>query len=292
MKLFPPMLSASLEDEIIPKLAYPLLASPKLDGIRGIIWEGIAYSRNGKPLRNKFVQDWALKHHNMDGEFIVGSPTDPLCLNRTHGVMAYEGEPNFKFWLFDCREAPNGPSYQSRLMYIQEKVQNDHKVVVVPQHIVHNSHELLAMEEHVLAQGYEGLMLRSPHAPYKNGYSTLKEGYLLKLKRFVDGEAVVTSLEPAMENRNPLQRDEMGFAKRSTHQGNMVPKTMIGTLICRDARWGELRVGPGTMTHDERIAFFKNQHRIVGKTIHWRSFGYGLKDRPRFARYYGIRMDL
>jgi hypothetical protein len=114
----------------------------------------------------------------------------------------------------------------------------------------------------------------------------------MKLKRFVDGEAVVKRLEPARENRNPLQQDEMGYAKRSTHAANLVPKEMIGTILCDDPQWGELRVAPGVMTHDERIALFMNQGSILGKTIHWRSFGYGVKDKPRFARFYGIREDL
>jgi len=267
---FPPMLSASLDGVDLVSLRYPLLASPKLDGIRCIVWEGVAYSRNGKPLRNKFVQAWASKHHNLDGEIIVGNPTDKLCLNRTHAVMAFEGEPDFNLFLFDCPD--HDSVFRDRLFDVTVQHVEEDRIIPVVHELIPNALELAVIEGKFLTQGYEGVMLRDPNGPYKHGYSTLKEGWLMKLKRFLDGEAVVTSLEPAMENLHP--------------------KNMIGTLVCHNEEWGELRVAPGTMTHDERIMLWKNPQSIVGKTIHWRSFGYGVKDRPRFARYYGIREDV
>lgn len=289
MKLFPPLLSASLDGVDLRGLRYPLLASPKFDGIRCVIWEGIAYSRNGKPLRNYFLQEWASHHHNVDGEIIVGSPTDPLCLNRTHAVMAYEGQPDFKLYAFDRR---SDHDFIYRLNDVHTIFGDQSRFAPVEHVFVTDAEKVQELEDMWLEQGYEGLMLRDPQGKYKNGYSTVREGILFKLKRFTDGEAVVRSLEPALENLNPLQKDEMGYAKRSTHQANLIPKDMIGTLICDDAKWGELRIAPGTMPHEDRVRFFKNPELIVGKSIHWRSFGYGLKDKPRFARYYGIREDL
>lgn len=284
------MLSASLDGVDLATLRYPLLASPKLDGIRCIVWDGVAYSRNGKPLRNKFVQAWASQFHNLDGEIIVGDPTDKLCLNRTHAVMAFEGEPDFKLYLFDRPDGSSG-KYSQRLYFLKRQYEHTPRIVPVPHDLVMSQMDLLEMEAKFLAQGYEGIMLRDPEGPHRNGYSTLNQGWLMKLKRFTDGEAVVKSFEPAMENQNELQQDEMGYAKRSTHMENLVPKDMIGTLICDDPQWGELRIAPGTMTHDERIRFFKNPDLILSKIIHWRSFGYGVKDRPRFARYFGMRED-
>jgi DNA ligase-1 len=283
------MLSASLDGVSLSDLRYPLLASPKLDGIRCIVWEGVAHSRNGKPLRNKFVQAWASKYHNLDGEIIVGDPTDRLCLNRTHAVMAFEGEPDFNLYLFDAPD--HDGVFRDRLFDVTVQHIDEPRIIPVVHELVPNALELAIIEAKFLNQGYEGVMLRDPNGPHKNGYSTLKEGWLMKLKRFLDGEAVVTGLEEAMENRNTLRQDEMGYAKRSTFAENMYPKDMIGTLICQDKEWGELRVGPGVMTHNERIALWKNPKSIVGKVIHWRSFGYGVKDRPRFARFYGIRED-
>ena len=78
------------------------------------------------------------------------------------------------------------------------------------------------------------------------------------------------------------------LTKRSTHQENLVGKGMVGTLILEDGS----RVAPGTMNHHERTYYWNHQDELVGRTIHWRSFGYGVKDKPRFRRYYGIREDV
>jgi DNA ligase-1 len=311
---FKPMLSASLDGVDLSTLRYPLLASPKLDGVRCIVWEGVAYSRNAKPIRNKHIQEWAKEFHNLDGELIVGSPTDPHCLNNTQsGVMSYKGEPDFRYFLFDSIEAPGYRSiFMDRVDHVQEELRGEERIECVGHIMVHSADEVQAAELRWIAAGYEGVMLRDPQGPYKHGRATLKEGYLMKLKRFMDGEAVVTGLEEGHINENTLQRDELGRAKRTTHQENLTPSGMVGTIIAVDPNWGELRIAPGTMPHAERAhhwqayvasrvsesGFVKRfgvlppTDTLVGKTIHWRSFGYGVKDKPRFPRYYGIREDV
>lgn len=287
---FKPMLSASLDGVDLSTLKYPLLASPKLDGVRCLIWKGVAYSRNAKPIRNHFVQAWAKDLHNLDGELIVGSPTDPHCLANTQsGVMSFEGEPDFKFYLFDSPERIC-PEFESALAFTASEVFGP-RISLVPHARVTGPTGVQLYEEDCLAAGYEGLMLRDPAGPYKHGRSTLREGYLMKLKRFQDGEATVIALEEGHSNQNELERDELGRAKRSKVSSGLTPSGMVGTLIVNDPTWGELRLAPGTMTHAERIALLASPASIVGRTVHWRSFGYGVKDKPRFPRYYGVRDD-
>lgn len=289
---FKPMLSADVSDVDLSTLRYPLLASPKLDGVRCIVWEGVAYSRNAKPIRNHFVQAWAKGFHNIDGELIVGSPTEGNVLGRTQsGVMSFDGEPNFRFFLFDCvvwEEA----GFHRRLNAVHNTHDGEERIVCVRHTAINDADHLRTFESHCLNEGYEGVMLRSPHGPYKHGRSTLREGYLMKLKQFTDGEAVVIRLEEGYANQNELETDVLGRAKRSKAMSGLVPSGMVGTIVALDPTWGELRVAPGTMPHDVRKHFWQNPHRIVGCTIHWRSFGYGIKDRPRFPRFYGIREDV
>ena len=298
---FKPMLSASLDGVDLSTLRYPLLASPKLDGVRCLIWEGVAYSRNAKPIRNHFVQAWAKDFHNLDGELIVGSPVhdhtgEPLGRTQS-GVMSFDGEPDFTFHLFDSPERAYPAFEPSRALLVSEVEgpRMDH----VPHRLVHNVAQLADYEEYCLDLGYEGVMLRDPDGPYKHGRSTLREGYLMKLKRFTDGEAVVIGLEEGMVNHNELQRDELGRAKRSKDSSGLVPSGMVGTILARDPVWGELRIAPGTMTHGDRRQIWERytlgaptEVQLIGKTIHWRSFGYGVKDKPRFPRFYGIREDV
>lgn len=302
---FKPMLSASLDGVDLSTLRYPLLASPKLDGVRCLIWEGVAYSRNAKPIRNHFVQAWAKDFHNLDGELIVGSPVhdhtgEPLGRTQS-GVMSFDGEPDFKFYLFDAPVRFYGRDcFQVSLEHLQTRVEDPKgRIYNVAHEWCNGLDSLLAHEERALTQGYEGLMLRDPDGPYKHGRSTLREGYLMKLKRFTDGEAVVIGLEEGMVNHNELQRDELGRAKRSKDSSGLVPSGMVGTIIARDPVWGELRIAPGTMTHGDRRQIWgryalgaPTEVQLIGKTIHWRSFGYGVKDKPRFPRFYGIREDV
>lgn len=285
---FKPMLSADASDIDLKTLRFPLLASPKLDGLRCILWEGVAYSRNAKPFRNRFVQKWAERYHNLDGEIVVGSPTDPLCLLNSKAVTAYEGEPDFTFWLFDSIEGVS-QKFEDRLAHVQDEHGDEPRIAPVPHAVIRSVEDLLMEEERYLTQGYEGIMLRHPEGPYKNGRSTLREGWLMKLKRFQDGEATVIRLEEGTRNDNVQLRDELGRAKRSSARAGLVPNGMVGAIIVMDPQWGELRIAPGTMTHAERRTFWDSPSMLIGTPIHWRSFGYGVKDKPRFPRYYGIK---
>ena len=297
---FKPMLSASLDGVDLSTLRYPLVVSPKLDGVRCIVWEGVAYSRNAKPIRNHFVQKWAKDLHNLDGELIVGPPTIGNVLGRTQsGVMSYEGEPDFTFWVFDApaTQGPGELGFIHRRQDAINRVRGLWRISPVPHYTATTLNELLSFEDQWLEAGYEGIMLRDPYGPYKNGRSTLREGYLMKLKRFTDGEAVVLALEEGHHNTNELERDELGRAKRSKDSAGLVGSGMVGTIIVKDSTWGELRVAPGIMTHAERQAYWReyqmgHHHSLKDKIIHWRSFGYGVKEKPRFPRFYGVREDL
>ena len=284
-----PMLSASLDDVELSSLRYPLLDSPKLDGIRCLLINGVAFSRNMKPIRNRCVQEWADGKHGYDGELIVGSPTGTNVLGFTQsGVMAEAGYPDFTFHAFD--EFNNPQPFHERLRQIK-KIINVSRFEPVEHQVIETIEDLLGFEEDCLSLGYEGVMVRDPLGPYKNGRSTLREGFLMKLKRFTDGEATVIRLEEGKHNANLLEEDELGRAKRSHSMLNLVPNGSVGTLIVNDPTWGELRIAPGTMTHADRCYYWERPQFIVGKTIHWRSFGYGIKDKPRFPRFYGLRYE-
>lgn len=291
---FKPMLSASLDGVDLSTLRYPLVLSPKLDGLRCIAWEGVAYSRNAKPLRNRFVQKYFKDNelHNLDGEIIVGPPTGGLVLERSKAVTAYEGEPDFTFHVFDSPERVR-PRFDDSWDFLYEEFSGEvDRLQIVPHSVVHSHEQLLLQERISLDAGYEGVMLRKLDGPYKNGRSTLREGYLMKLKRFTDGEAVVVGVREGRHNANDLERDELGRAKRSFVKDGLVGNGMVGTLICNDPKWGQINVSPGIMTHAERQALWSSPKSIIGRTIHWRSFGYGTKDAPRFARYYGVKEDV
>ena len=80
MKHVKPMLAGKATDEQISKLfdkVKEMYASPKLDGIRCMIQDGVALSRSLKPIRNEFIQSILSNpmFDGLDGEIISGDPT-------------------------------------------------------------------------------------------------------------------------------------------------------------------------------------------------------------------------
>lgn len=284
-----------------PKL--PKLLSPKVDGYRCMIYHGGVYSANGTPIVNRFTQElFAGLPGYLDGELVVGPPTAGNALAATQsGLKRADGEPDVALYVFDSFAYPS-MAYARRLEIASEVVKDTqrgstkarNRIHLLSQIGVSSMSEIMVHEAAYLAQGYEGVMLRDPLGPYKFGRSSVTEDDLWKLKRFMDGEGVVIAVEEAEENTNDAFSDAFGRTKRSSAKAGKVGKGMVGTIIVQDPTWGELRLSPGTMPHSERLSLWSDGRRgrtLVGMTVHWRAFGYGVKDKPRFPRYYGVRMD-
>jgi DNA ligase-1 len=282
-----PMTSAPVNLSI---LTYPKLVSIKLDGIRCIIKSGVAYSRRLKALPNRRLQEWATHNaralEGLDGELIIGPPNDPLVYNRTSsGIMSHDGDPRFMFYVFDYIHTPNVP-YKARFDKIDiDEVPNATKLAQI---FVTNEAMLKRFEAKAVDEGYEGIMIRSPTAPYKFGRSTSVEQGLLKLKQFVDDEAVVIDCIEEMQNNNPATINELGRTKRSSHQENKIPKGTLGALVCRTPDGQVFNVGGGFTAH-ERLTLWRERHELIGKTITYKYFPVGVKDAPRHPIFKAFR---
>ena len=287
MTMIKPMLGIAVDTT---KLVFPVYASPKLDGIRVIIKDGKVLSRNGKPIPNLFIQSLLKTYHGLDGELIVGHPTHPNVFQlTTSGVMSIEGTPNVRLYVFDCWYAEGGidTRYNEVLKITQNSPISD--IEVVPQIIVNSLEELYKFEEECLAKGYEGVMLRYPNAKYKNGRSTVKEGALLKLKRFSDSEAYVLGMEPLLRNHNEAVKNALGHTERSSHKDNMVADSLLGALHVKDIHTGvEFSIGSG-FTEEQRIDIWNKQISIIGSIVKYKYFEVGVKDKPRFPIFLGFR---
>jgi DNA ligase-1 len=273
-------------------LKFPVLASAKLDGIRGIVEDGVLYSRSGKPIPNLFVQAFFKEHaeelEGLDGELIVGPPNaKDVYLKTNSAVMTIKGEPDFNFYVFDWVNTPTLP-YIERMRMIEEKSYTA-RIVVLQQLEITNDTELTSYEEKCLQLGYEGLIVRSPTAPYKHGRSTAREGYLLKVRRFSDSEAEIIGFQEEMENTNLAKEDVFGHTERSSAKSGMVGKDTLGAVRVRDLKTGvEFSVGSG-FTADQRKDFWIARKLLFGKIIKYRYFEVGVKDAPRFPTFHGFR---
>lgn len=301
------MLAASFEDHellnlelalVANKITFPLLASPKIDGIRFTAVECQAQSRSGKPLPNQHFQDLfkeGLLNH-VDGEVVVG--TNPSCTDTTGGtlfnrtqsaIMTQTGTPTISLHVFDYIKNPSEP-FQDRTLRAQKIAEF---AEFAPIHYVrhmwlNNPQEVIAYEEEALLNGYEGIMLRSPIAPYKFGRSTLKQQGLIKVKRFKDDEATVVGFAALERNTNPIQRDAFGLAKRSAHRAGKVPDNLLGKLLVSHAKYGEFAIGSG-FDVETRERIWLNQVDYLGKLVTFKYQPHGTMDAPRAPIFKGFR---
>jgi DNA ligase-1 len=263
-------------------------------------------SRSLKPIPNQHVQELFGHLEGYDGELIVGSPTDKDCFrNTTSGVMSRDGKPDVNYHVFD-RHDLTACTWEARY----RSVAFHPDIVPVTHYLVHDHESIEEYENVYLMQGYEGVMLRDPNGPYKNGRSTAKEGWLLKVKRFEDSEALVLGMEEKLHNGNEATIGELGQTKRTSHQENLVPLDTMGALIVRDLKTGvEFNIGTGftdeerswwwdtggmDVTCDEQVTVQNNGSRLLQFAqpyliVKYKFFASGSKDKPRFPSYEGIR---
>lgn len=298
-----PMLA---EDAVEEKLRYPAYVQPKLDGVRALNLYGTLTGRSLKKFGNRHVTKLYSRSDfvGFDGEMILfdKNPFDEaMCRLTVSALGTHEYEPRMRWVLFDYATIQTAPlPYRDRLVLLEERVLEmvrDQRlqdtgiaIATMKNHIVNNHEELLAVE--AMYPTAEGLIVRDPDKPYKFGRSTPREQGLLRIKRFVEEDAVVNGVSEGQTNTNEATIDARGYTERSTHQAGMVPNGMVGTLHCTDVKTGApIDVAPGCATHPEREAWLRDQKLIVGKTIKYKHFPKGVKDKPRYPTFQSIRME-
>ncbi len=290
MNTFKPMLASPAD---LDAVRYPIFASPKFDGIRCSIVGGKALSRTLKeiPSRHVFNMLSRREYEGLDGELIVGAPTHPNCYRNTVSmVMADNKVFAYTYYVFDKWDVPS--PFASRRLDLIPVATNDYIERV--QHVLLQDRDMLdRYEAEQVGLGHEGIMLADPHARYKFGRATTKGGELLKVKRFVDSEAVVIGIEEEMFNGNEAETNELGRTKRSTAKAGLTGKGTMGALIVRDVKTGvEFNIGTG-FTAQDRVYwwawFIKQNERTPKPVVKYKSFPVGVKDKPRHPVYLGLR---
>jgi len=295
------MLASKTTDSELQKLCYPVLASPKLDGIRASVQGGQLLSRNLKLIPNEHTQHLygSVLFEGLDGELICGSPTHKdVFRNTSSAVMSMDGTPDINFYVFDkfykegidrFDQVPFEQRMQAMTDAVSRKRGSLIGMFVVPQKLINNYDELLGFEAECLSQGFEGAMVRDPRAPYKKGRSTVREGYLLKVKRFMDSEAIVVGIEERFHNANEAWREPTGRLKRRATKDGREPMGTMGSLFVRDMKTNiEFNVGSG-FDDSERKDVWENPHAFLNRVLTYRYFPTGSKDRPRFPVFVGWR---
>jgi DNA ligase-1 len=285
-----PLLAATLED--VNTLRFPVLATPKLDGIRVLKVDGKAVTRKFKPVPNTYIREMLEKYlpDGVDGEVMTPGTFNDIQSK----VMSFDGEPQFSFYMFDYVKDDLGKPYSERVsdMHNAIKTKPTFEVIALKPVKIHSVEELLAFEKECLRQGYEGVMIRQPDSKYKCGRSTPKEQILMKLKRFLDAEAIVVGFEEKMHNDNIQEQDEFGLAKRSSKKDGLVPANTLGSLVVEDQKT-KVRFGIGTGFDDAlKQEIWDNRDSYINKLVKYKYQSVGVKDAPRFPVFLGFRHTL
>lgn len=280
-----PMLGTNAPKDL-STLHYPMYLSPKLDGVRAIVKDGVVYSRSGKPIPNKNVQRMYGHRHGYDGELIYGNPTDANVYNKTVSAVMTEDGPKVNFYVFDYWDSTE--IYESRYGYLCETVLSC-GMRLVPQYEITSEDDVIKYEKIMLDLGYEGVMLRNLNAAYKHGRSTVKEEGLLKVKRFIDSEATILDVHPLFRNTNEAKIDALGYTERSTCKDNLVATNLLGSIIVKDLYTDvEFSIGSG-FDEQTRIDLWQQRDLLIGRIIKYKHFPVGEKDKPRFPVFIGFR---
>lgn len=230
-------------------------------------------------------------YSGLDGELILGHPFDEGVYLRTHSaVMTQGGSPDVTMYVFDDFTHPSD-TFEDRWVGLKTRVASfdNPNIQLLEQYWVENQDELTALEEDTLNLGYEGLILRAPSGKYKYGRSTETQGWMLKLKRFADSEAIILGFIEGMSNQNSAQLNELGLTERSSHKENQIPTGSLGSLRVRDVHRGwQFEIGTG-FTEAQRQEIWGRKSAYIGTIVKYQYFPIGMKDSPRFPSYRGPR---
>ncbi len=294
--MFKPMLAGKAPKDLT-LLTYPVLASPKLDGIRCLIVNGEARSRSMKLIPNVSVRT-ALEGlpDGLDGELMVNggfSACSSAFMSKSREVV------DFWFFAFDWQGDTEygsllGVGFDERLATLTRWSEaNGHNNLRVVEHVlITNADDLAVYEAKCLSEGFEGVMVRDPKGTYKYGRSTTREGGLLKIKQFEDEEMIVTGFEERMHNDNPAEEDAFGRTKRSTAKAGKRPAGDMGVMVGETTDGAVVELGTG-FTAEERVVMWNMRAQLIGRLVKFKHLpapgGRPDGTRPRHPVYLGFR---
>lgn len=247
--------------------------SEKLDGVRAV-WHGDRgefVSRAG----NRFdAPAWFTarlpRDVCLDGELFTARNDFQRCVSivRTHG-QPDRWKFAVSFRIFDVPSMGHAP-FEERIAWLERRFARGpgriRWVTVVPHERCQSRAHLLQRLSAVCAGGGEGLMLREPGSRYVQGRSHS----LLKVKRFLDADAVVRGHEPGT-GRNQACTGALRVEMLDPASG-----APTGTVF---------RLGSGLTDHQRR------HPPPVGAVVVYRYQALSARGFPRFPTFVGQRAD-
>lgn len=274
--------SEELTIQDVNNLTYPVMAGPKYDGIRGGCHSGEIRSQTNNRIPCPSVHQAYV--YGLDGELLV-----PGGFNAVQSaIMSQRPCSNFTYWVFDlCLPELHSYSYKARYAKLVElmKTVDSPAVKLAPMRLCNSPEEVWAFFHEVMQEpeGFDGIIIRDPNAPYKLGRSTLKQGWMLKLKPWKDAEAEIIGFEELLSNSDTSCKK----------QENLVPMDTLGAFICRMPNGKVFNCGGGKgLTAEERKKIWENKEKYLGSQLCYKYLFLSDIGIPRHPNYKGIRFDV
>lgn len=291
---FAPMLASTYARE---DLNFPVLVTPKIDGVRAIKLNGKLVSRSLKQIPNIAIRTLIERILPEDGISDGELSVDSDFQKTVSAVMSVNTvvPNNLKFYWFDwVQKSDLDMPYSSRVLAINDYIKNNKELrklkIIIPliPARVDNTKELSLFEEASLRKGYEGVVVRSYAGRYKCGRSTMREGLMIKIKRSEDFEATIIDTEELLHNLNEEQRDNFGRMQRSSAKSNKVKSGTLGVIVARAQNGKIFKIGTG-FNSQQRQNLWASRDDLIGKFVKYKSAGNSKDNVPKCAVFIGLR---
>lgn len=283
-----------------------IACSEKLDGVRVVFFDGVAYSRTLKPIPNKLIQKLAAEHkyilEGCDGECIAGDlHADNVLQRSTSFCMKADNTDDFCIYLFDKWSNQKWIYRYQSLCELKNKLPE--QIKVLDHFLVRNAEmntsyagllpfvNLELFEQQVLEKNGEGVMLRDVEGSYKYGRSATNKPELQKIKRFQQEEFVVVGYNQLETNQNELQRDERGYAMRSTSKEGKQLVEALGGLVLALPDGRTFNAGSG-FTQQQRLDLWCEKDSLCGRLASVQFFGYSYDGVPLLPVFKAFRSEI
>lgn len=303
-------------DADINTMLYPnIWGMPKIDGVRAWNPTGTLLGRSMDPFKGFGITDYFSKQDflGLDGEMTLGaSPVgDRLCHLTTGAMGAFKGitaMADMHWHVFDLvTPYTTCLPYDARYEMLRKKVEVELKherIHLVPFEEVNDKARALRLIGDHLDLGYEGTIFRNRVAPAKEGRPGKKEQQLVRVKPWMDSEALVVGITEGETNTNEAKVNSLGRTERSSAQEGKVKNGTVGTIHAVQIadvfnpftgelmfKKGEpLDIGPGVLTAAEKKQWWDDRTQLIGWIVKYKHLAYGVKDKPRMGTYLSRRV--
>lgn len=269
------------------KLAFPVLASEKLDGVYGLIVED---KNNQVHIFSRTGEEYlSLEHIKCEAQCLFNNSSVSVLIAELYvpGV----DQPTISGWCRDTKhqhpevqahvhDALNmeefvsgfaSVPFETRSMYLRRRadvcehcIEFKH-LFIIPQKMIFNQADLMTYAQTIWDKGGEGLVAIPTIAPYQAGK---RNANMVKIKEGVSFDLRVVMVQ----------------------EGKGKYEHMVGNLVCQDAKGKMVNVGSG-LSDSERKAWYKKPEAIIGKIVVVSAMAVSTKGVLREPRFKGIRYD-